>query len=230
MKRRTLTLSAVAAAVVIGAGTATTVAFAGEADDDTSSAASRSSVRAVDDDDRDDADSSAGSGAGSGADSDGRDDDRRENAREARDARVSAEEAVAAALRHTPGTATEVDLDSDDGRLVWDVDVLSGGKTWHHVVVDPGTGKVLGAHVEPDDDDDDDSARRVSSALRGTSTSAADAARAAAGRGAVTSVELDDDAGSRGRAWEVETTSPSGVERHWHVSLTGTTPTPAYDD
>ncbi|MFI7012471.1 PepSY domain-containing protein [Streptomyces sp. NPDC050145] len=138
--------------------------------------------------------------------------------------KLSAEDAIAAALRHTPGVATEADLDSDDGRLVWDVDVIGSGNKWHHVEVDPATGKVLGSHVERDDDGDDDSAERVTSVIRDASTSASDAAHAASAKGRVTSVDLDD------KAWEVETTSSDGTDHDWTVPLTTTTVTPSHDD
>lgn len=197
MKRRTLALSAVAAAVVIGAGTATTVAFAG----DDNGRSSRSDVRAVNDDrDRDDHD-----------DHDA-----------ARATKLTADQAVAAALRHTAGTPAGVDLDDsdDNGRAVWEVDVLTGARTWHEVKVDPNTGKVVGSHVDRDDDD-----AREAALLRSASTSLSDAVRTASAKGRVTSVELDDDS----RAWEIETVSATGSEHDWHVSLTAGTLTPTHD-
>ncbi|MYW67656.1 peptidase propeptide and YpeB domain protein [Streptomyces sp. SID8379] len=197
MKRRTTVISAIAAVALIGGGTATAVAVS---DDSGSSTASRSSVRVEDD------------GVS----------DAQENAAEAKGATIKAEDAIAAALRHTPGLAVGADLDSDDGRLVWDVDVIGSGNTaWHHVEVDPGTGKVLGAHVEKDDDDDP---ARVASALRNASTSAEDAARAAAAKGTVTSVDADDDGSVK--VWEVETTSANGTQRDWHVDLGSSTVSP----
>ncbi|MFI7388556.1 PepSY domain-containing protein [Streptomyces sp. NPDC049813] len=188
MKRRTTAIAAIAAVVVLGAGTATTVAVA----EDGPSSGPRSSVRVKDD------------GVS----------DAQENANEAKGAEVSAEDAIAAALKHTPGTAAGADLDSDDGRLVWEVDVIGGGDTWHDVDVDPGTGKVLGSHTEKDDDGD---AARVTSALKGASASAGDAARAAAGKGVVTSVDAEDDGAVT--AWEVETTSTNGKQQDWRVDL-----------
>ncbi|WP_420035581.1 PepSY domain-containing protein [Streptomyces sp. cg28] len=187
MKRRTTVISAIAALALIGGGTATAVALS---DDGTPS---RSSVTVKDD------------GVS----------DAQENANEAKGARITAEDAIAAALKHTPGVAAEADLDSDDGRLVWDVDVIGSGAARHHVEVDPGTGKVLGSHVEKDDDDDDPA--RVAAALKNASTSASDAARVAAAKGTVTSVDADDDGAVQ--VWEVETTSANGVEHDWHVDL-----------
>ncbi|WP_369212622.1 PepSY domain-containing protein [Streptomyces flavofungini] len=210
--KRNIVIATVAAAALIGGGTA---AFATGGDDD--SAANRSSVQLKDHDRKDDA-----------RDDDGKDDDRddrkddrddaAENTAEAKAAKVTAADAIKAALARTSGTAVSAELDDEDGGLVWDVDVLKGS-TWHTVEVDPGTGKVLGSWTDKDDDGDDAAdAARVNSALKGASTSAADAARAAADKGTVTSVDLDDD--GKAGAWDVETTGPRGAEADWHVGLT----------
>ncbi|WP_327656491.1 PepSY domain-containing protein [Streptomyces sp. NBC_00483] len=193
MKRRTTVISAVAAIALLGGGTATAVAVTG--DDGGSSSAAQSSVRVKDDD-----------GVS----------DNQEEINEAKGAQVKAEDAIAAALKHTSGTAVGADLDSDDGRLVWDVDVIGSGNKWQHVEVDPGTGKVLGSHTERDDDGDD-SAAHVAATLKGASTSAEDAAKAAASKGTVTSVDADDDGSVK--VWEVETTSANGTQHDWHVDF-----------
>lgn len=210
--KRNIVIATVAAAALIGGGTAT--AFAVGGDDD--GAARNSSVQLKDHDRHDD-----------GRDDDGKNgdrsdrDDAAENSAEAKAAKVTAPDAIKAALAHTKGTAVSAELDDEDGGLVWDVDVLDG-KTWHSVEVDPGTGKVLGSWVDKSDKSDakEDAAEaaRVNSALKGASTSAADAARAAADKGTVTSVDLDDD--GKAGAWDVETTGPKGTESDWHVSLT----------
>ncbi|MGD6743260.1 PepSY domain-containing protein [Streptomyces sp. BH106] len=192
MKRRTTVISAIAAVALLGGGTATAFAVTG---DDGSSSAAQSSVRVKDDD-----------GVS----------DNQEEINEVKGAKVSAEDAIAAALKHTPGTAVGADLDSDDGRLVWDVDVIGSGNKWQHVEVDPGTGKVLGSHTERDDDGDD-SASRVAATLKDAATSAEDAAKAAGAKGTVTSVDADDDGSVK--VWEVETTSANGAEHDWHVDL-----------
>ncbi|MEW2387711.1 PepSY domain-containing protein [Streptomyces venezuelae] len=210
--KRNIVIATVAAAALIGGGTAT--AFATGGDDD--SAASKSSVQLKHDDrkDQDDRD-----------DQDGRDDDRKdddrddaaENTAEAKAAKVTAADAIEAALADTSGTAVSAELDDEDGGLVWDVDILKD-KTWHNVEVDPGTGKVLGSWVDKDDDGDDAAdAARVNSALKGASVSAADAAKAGADKGTVTSVDLDDD--STATAWNVEKTGKQGAESEYDVDL-----------
>lgn len=201
--KRNIVIATVAAAALIGGGTA---AFATGGDDD--SAASKSSVQLKDSDRKDD------------RDDDRKDDDRddaAENTAEAKAAKVTAADAIKAALADTSGTAVSAELDDEDGGLVWDVDILKG-KTWHSVEVDPGTGKVLGSWTEKDDDSDDAAdAARINSALKGASVSAADAAKAGADKGTVTSVDLDDD--GTATAWNVETTGKKGAESEYDVDL-----------
>ncbi|MFH8794670.1 PepSY domain-containing protein [Streptomyces sp. NPDC017941] len=241
--KRNIVIATITAAALVGGGTATAFALGG---DDEPSAAGRAGVQLKDHDDRgdrDDRDDDRGDARDDARDDkddardDARDDkddqddkaEKAENAAEAKGAKVGAAEAIAAALKSTQGTAVSADLDEDDGGLVWDVDVLGkDGRTWHGVEVDPGTGKVLGSHVERDDNDDndndgddaDDAAEdsRVAAAVKGSSVTAGEAAKAAAGKGTVTSVDVDDD-GSRVVVWDVETVSADGAEGHWNVDL-----------
>ncbi|MFD0414357.1 PepSY domain-containing protein [Streptomyces sp. NPDC127108] len=254
--KRNIVIATVVAATLVGGGTATAFALGG---DDESSAAGKSSVQLKHDDsrvndDRDDADDSADDARDRRDDldddrddarDDARDDrddaledareaqgDKAENAAEAKGAKVDAAEAVAAALKAKPGTAVSVDLDDENGGLIWDVDVLGkDGRTWHSVQVDPGTGKVLGSHVERDDDGDDAAEdARIAAAVKGASVTAGEAAKAAADKGKVTSVDVDDD-GARVNVWDVETTSANGTESHWNVDLkTGKVTADRYDD
>jgi uncharacterized membrane protein YkoI len=202
--KRNIVIATVAAAALVGGGTATALSVTGDDDEQVK----QSSVRVSDDDsDRDDVVNAADDDA----------DDKAENAAEAKAAKITAADAITAALKNTPGTAVSADLDGEDDEgtsLVWDVDVLSKGGTWHSVQVDPGTGKVLGSHIEQDDADD---TAEVRAALKGTSVSAAEAAKAAAAKGEVTSVDLDDD--DRTHAWEADTAASNGTEREWKVDL-----------
>ncbi|MEU4141648.1 PepSY domain-containing protein [Streptomyces parvulus] len=218
--RRNIVIAAVTAAALIGGGTATALATTG---DDDRGTAPRADVSVSDDGGvRDETD-----GRGDDA-ADERDD--RGDADRASSAKVTAAEAIASALRETPGTAVSADLDDADGdddgddadgddrreRAAWEVDVLAGDGTWHSVRVDPGTGKVLGSERDGDEDD----TAEVRAALKGTSVDAADAARAAAAKGAVTSVDLDDDGDDDGDgrpSWEVETRADGKGEQDWRV-------------
>ncbi|MFB7657118.1 MULTISPECIES: PepSY domain-containing protein [unclassified Streptomyces] len=214
--RRNIVIAAVTAAALIGGGTATALAATG---DDGRSTTPRADVSVSDDggvrDESDDHDDSA---------------DDRDDAARASSAKVTAADAIAAALRDTPGTAVSADLDDedddadddadDDGgdrreRAAWEVDVLSGDGTWHSVRIDPASGKVLGSHKDADEDD----TAEARAALKGSSVDAAEAARAAAGKSTVTSVDLDDDGDDGPAAWEVETRADGKGEQDWRVDL-----------
>ncbi|MFJ7136919.1 PepSY domain-containing protein [Streptomyces fungicidicus] len=207
--KRNIVIAVVTAAALVGGGTATALAVSG--DDDRGASVARAEARAGDDDGRDDDRDDRNEDRDDRDDRDDRGEDRSDDRGDDRDERavsgdVTAAEALAAALKHTPGTAVAAEL--DDG--AWEVDVLGHDDGWHSVRVDPGSGKVLGASA-----DDEDDAREVRAALKGSSVTAGEAARAAAGKGVVTSVELDDD----DRGWEAETRASGGGERDWRVDL-----------
>ncbi|MDG9711486.1 PepSY domain-containing protein [Streptomyces sp. DH10] len=200
--KRNIVIAAVTAAALIGGGTATALATTG---DDQGSARQAANTRLSDDDGRDDQD---------GADAQ---DDRDDDAARAASADVTASEAIASALKHTPGTAVSAELDDEDdsAKVIWKVDVLSGDNGWHSVRVDPSNGKVLGSQA----DDEDDTAQ-VRAALKGSSVTAeeaAKAAKAAAGKGTVTSVDLDED--GKNKSWEAETHKSGGAEQDWKIDL-----------
>ncbi|MFI9468296.1 PepSY domain-containing protein [Streptomyces sp. NPDC052492] len=192
--KRNIVIAVVTAAALVGGGTATALAVAGDDDD------SASVTRTDDDhDDRSGEDDDAGRAAVPGD--------------------VTAAEAVAAALKHTPGTAVSAEL--DDGS--WEIDVLGKGDTWHSVRIAPDTGKVLGAQK-----DDEDDAAEVRAALKNASVTAEQAAEAAESKGRVVSVDLDDDGDDRG--WDTETRASGGDEREWKVDLKSAAVTADRDD
>jgi uncharacterized membrane protein YkoI len=196
--KRNIVIAAVTAAALIGGGTATALATTG---DDQGSARQAANTRLSADDDRNDQDD---------RDDDSRDDD----AARAASADVTASEAIASALKHTSGTAVSAELDDEDdsAKVIWKVDVLSGDNTWHSVSVDPSNGRVLGSHT----DDEDDTAQ-VRAALKGSSVTAEEAAKTAAGKGVVTSVDLDED--GKDKSWEAETRKSGGAEQDWKIDL-----------
>ncbi|MEV1063176.1 PepSY domain-containing protein [Streptomyces sp. NPDC050263] len=119
--------------------------------------------------------------------------------------KLGAAEVIAAALRHTPGTAVGADLE-DDGADAgsWHVDLVEAGGAEYTVVVSPDTGKAVGSYRDTDDDADDAAENRADlAALKGAGVDAREAALAVAGKGTVTDVDLDDD--GRTAAWSVDT-------------------------
>ncbi|MFF7737848.1 PepSY domain-containing protein [Streptomyces sp. NPDC007984] len=194
--KRNIVIAAVTAAALIGGGTATALATSG---DDRAPERQAATTQLSNDDDRDDRDD---------------DRDRDDDARKAASADVTASEAIASALKHTSGTVVSAELDDEDdgGKVVWTVDVLAGDNTWRSVSVDPASGKVLGSHA----DDEDDTAQ-VRAALKGSSVTAEEAAKAAAAKGVVTSVDLDED--GKDKSWEAETRKSGGAEQDWKIDL-----------
>ncbi|PWI15512.1 hypothetical protein DI272_16030 [Streptomyces sp. Act143] len=193
--KRNIVIAALTATALIGGGTATALAVSSSDD----GASKQANVRVTDDDrddertdDHDDATATAVAGRSG----------------------VTAADAIAAALEQTPGTAASVDLE-DDGAGVWEVDVIKGDGTEWTVSVSPDTGKVTGAHQDTDDDRDDAEDRAELAALKGAGTDAREAALAAAAKGTVTEVGLDDDDDSRSVVWSVDTT-----KGEWNVDLT----------
>lgn len=235
--KRNVVIATLAAAALIGGGTATAIAVSG---DDETSAQRSTGVQLNDDrddrdDDRDDADDVTGKDAAddrdddgradddrddAGRDDNGRDDDRDDKADDTDDAagakaaKLTAVEAIEAALRHTSGTAVAAELDTEHRNLVWDVEILTAGDKWRSVWIDPATGKVLESRDEHEDAEDIAEAR---AALKGSSVTAVEAARAAAAKGTVTQVDLDGD--DRKPTWDVDTTGANGAESEWHVGL-----------
>ncbi|WP_327744966.1 PepSY domain-containing protein [Streptomyces europaeiscabiei] len=224
--KRNIVIATITAVALIGGGTATAIAVAG---DDEAPARKTVSV-ANDDNDRDDVDDTADSDDTAqdkaedqaedqaARDTDQDAEDKAENAAEAKAGQVTADDAIRTALKHKAGTAVSADLDDEGTNLVWDVDVLTGGGKWFSVQVDPGTGKVLGSHADRDDDGDDAAeTEQIRTALKGSSVTAAEAAEAAAAKGTVTSVDIDEE--STDQAWEVDTTAADGTGSDWRVAL-----------
>ncbi|MFI7409326.1 PepSY domain-containing protein [Streptomyces sp. NPDC049627] len=193
--KRNIVIATVAAAALIGGGT---VAAYATGDDDSAPTQRPSNARVADD----------------------RDDDTSEVRAQAEAAEVTAADAIAAALQHTPGTAVSADLD-DAGPKVWEVNVVKGDGAEYDVRVSADDGKVLGAQRDDDDDDDNDG-REDLAALKGAGVDAREAAQAAAAKGTVTDVDLDDD---RPAAWSVDTT-----KGEWKVDLKTGKVTQDHDD
>ncbi|MFJ9150223.1 PepSY domain-containing protein [Streptomyces sp. NPDC102270] len=145
---------------------------------------------------------------------DDQDDDASEDRTALPDGSLTAAEAIAAALKHTPGTALSVDLD-DDGADAWKVSVVKGDGTEYDVRIAPDSGKVLGAQRDTGDDNDADD-RAELAAVKGAKTDAREAALAAAHQGTVTEVGLDDDNGAV--FWTADTVK-DGKHSEWTVAL-----------
>ncbi|WP_371576853.1 PepSY domain-containing protein [Streptomyces sp. NBC_01314] len=224
--KRNIVIATITAVALIGGGTATAIAVAGDDEapakktvsvsNDDNNRADTDTDDTAQDQAEDQAEDKAEDKAARDTDQDA--EDKAENAAEAKAGQVTAADAIRTALKHKSGTAVSADLDDEGTNLVWDVDVLTGGGKWFSVQVDPGTGKVLGALADRDDDGDDAAeTAQIRAALQGSSVTAAEAAEAAAAKGTVTSVDLDEE--STDQAWEADTTAADGTGSDWRVDL-----------
>ncbi|MGW2024342.1 PepSY domain-containing protein [Streptomyces decoyicus] len=202
--KRHLVIATAAAAALIAGGTVTAAAVSSDAGSANAASGKQLSAQPAAPD----------AGSGTAQVQDGRssirmqdDDANGQDLREANAAKVTAPDAAAAALKAVPGTVTALDLDADRPGLVWDADVLGKDGKWHEITLDAGNARVLNQHVDQDEDDD----AQERAAARNARTDAAAAARTAASHGKVTSVELDDDHGTKS-VWEVETITKDGKE------------------
>ena len=64
---------------------------------------------------------------------------------------ITAKEAIAIALKQTPGTVTDVELDKDDGRAYFEIEIKDG-KYEYEYEIDAVTGKILDFEKDREDD------------------------------------------------------------------------------
>ncbi|MEU6036321.1 PepSY domain-containing protein [Actinomadura sp. NPDC047616] len=144
--------------------------------------------------------------------------------------RIGYAQAADAALKAVPGGRIEsLELD-DDGRALWEADVLAGDGVWRDLRVDAGDGRVVSNHVDRPEDGDDgddrddrkehDGASGRPAQARALQSAKVDAVRAAGAAsrsapGVVTSVEFEHRAAQP--VWEVDITGQDGRERELHV-------------
>ncbi|MBO6891484.1 MAG: PepSY domain-containing protein [Roseibium sp.] len=67
---------------------------------------------------------------------------------------MSEEKAIEIALAEVPGTVQETELEKEDGKQVYEIEILTADGVEMEVEIDVATGTVL--EVEADDDGDDD--------------------------------------------------------------------------
>lgn len=71
-------------------------------------------------------------------------------------AKITMEQAMAAAMAATPGKVMKAGLDDEDGFLVYEVEVVTPDKAVMEVLVDAGSGKVLASAPDRDEDEDEE--------------------------------------------------------------------------
>jgi uncharacterized membrane protein YkoI len=94
---------------------------------------------------------------------DDRDDDEEDDSPEmqaklAKEAKISIEQARKTALERVAGTITEEEIEIENGVLVYSIEIRDANGKTHDVEVDAKTGEIVRVEEEDEDDDDDDDA------------------------------------------------------------------------
>lgn len=72
-------------------------------------------------------------------------------------AKVTIEEAIQTAKTKFPGRVVEAELESEDGTLVYEVEIVNASGEEHEIEIDAQTGEILSSeneHLKDSDDDD----------------------------------------------------------------------------
>ncbi|MQY40355.1 hypothetical protein SRB17_83880 [Streptomyces sp. RB17] len=126
-------------------------------------------------------------------------------------AKIDIKQAATTATKSVAGTVTAVDLDSQNGKAVWKVDVTDSKGTKHEVTVNDTDGKVTATKADQDNDSDDRSGdEALAKAAKTDLAKAVDAALAKV-KGTATSADLDKHHG-RTAAWHVDVTDAKGKD------------------
>ena len=64
--------------------------------------------------------------------------------------------AIEIALKEVPGTVQETEMEQEDGKQVYEIEILTADGQEMEVEIDAQTGAVLEVEADGDDDDDDD--------------------------------------------------------------------------
>ncbi|SDN80980.1 PepSY domain-containing protein [Bacillus sp. OK048] len=83
--------------------------------------------------------------------------DKQEQNQLAKEASITKEEAISAALKEVAGKAEKTELEDEDGTVVYGVEVTDDQGKKHDVKVDAKTGKVLKVDVDDENDSESDS-------------------------------------------------------------------------
>ena len=136
----------------------------------------------------------------------------------AKQAKITEEEATKTALEKVPGTVNEVELEDEDGTIVYGIEVVSTDGTQQDVKVDAQTGKIV--KVEADDeengeenDEEENDAQSQAELAKQAKITEEEATKTALEKvpGTVNEVELEDENGTI--VYGIEVVSTDGTQQ-----------------
>jgi len=130
----------------------------------------------------------------------------------AKQAKITQDEAINAALEKVPGTAGEVELEDEKGTIVYEIELVSTDGTEHEVEVDAQTGEVLKVEADDDENEEEDSQNQDKLAKQAKITED-EAINAALEKvpGTVNEIELEVENGTV--VYEIKVLSTDGTEQ-----------------
>ncbi|WP_051833653.1 PepSY domain-containing protein [Streptomyces sp. NRRL S-646] len=140
--------------------------------------------------------------------------------------RTDLKQAADTARKSVAGTVTSVELEGQQGKAVWKVDIVTDEGVEHEVTVDAADGKLSGSTIDQDDDRAGDDA--LAESARVDLGQAVDAALSKV-PGTATSAELDD-GNARTAAWHVDVADANGAGHEVTVDARSGKVTAAHTD
>ncbi|KAB7705602.1 hypothetical protein F9802_13790 [Bacillus aerolatus] len=145
--------------------------------------------------------------------------DQQEQAVLAKQAKFSEQESVKISLEKVPGTVKNVELDDEDGTVVYEVEVQAKDGKEQDVKIDAQTGKVI--KIEKDDEDEKEESDQQEQArlMKQAKITKEESMKIALEKvpGTVKSVELDDEDGTV--VYEVEVQAKDGKEQDVKIDV-----------
>ncbi|RDW17683.1 PepSY domain-containing protein [Oceanobacillus chungangensis] len=137
----------------------------------------------------------------------------------AKQATVTKEVATKTALDQVPGTIGDIELEDEEGTLIYSIEVTAEDGTKQEVEVDATTGEVVKVEAEDDEEEGDDEQSQAELAKQATVTKEA-ATKTALDQvpGTVGDVELEDENGTV--VYSIEVTAEDGTKQEVKVDAT----------
>jgi len=79
-----------------------------------------------------------------------------DNAEAVMQAKVSMINAIEIALLQVPGNAIGAEFESDDGKILWEIEILATNKKVYELEIDATSGKVVNQKEDEDDEEGED--------------------------------------------------------------------------
>jgi uncharacterized membrane protein YkoI len=133
----------------------------------------------------------------------------------AKQAKVTEEEAIKIALEEVPGTVEKVELEDEDGTIVYEIEIRAEDGTEQEVEIDATTGDVV--KVEAEDDEEGDEEQSQAELAKQAKVTEEEAIKIALEEvpGTVEKVELEDENGAI--IYDIEIRAEDGTEQEVEI-------------